>query len=46
MPLRKYAGQVNAPEFPADAVWLNVERPLSMRDLRGKMVILDFWTYC
>ncbi|MGB5735509.1 MAG: redoxin domain-containing protein [Thiohalocapsa sp.] len=34
-----------APDFPAGLTWLNVERPLSMQDLRGKVVILDFWTY-
>jgi len=41
----RFAGQVRAPEFPPDAEWLNTERPLSLRDLRGKIVLLDFWTY-
>jgi thiol-disulfide isomerase/thioredoxin len=26
--------------------WLNTDRPLSLRELRGKVVLLDFWTYC
>ena len=39
-------GKVNAPEFPADLEWLNVSRPLRMTALRGKIVVLDFWTYC
>ena len=39
-------GTVNAPEFPADLDWLNTERPLSIGELRGKIVLLDFWTYC
>lgn len=34
-----------APEFPADLEWLNTPRPLSMAALRGKIVIVDFWTY-
>lgn len=39
-------GTVNAPEFPAGAEWLNTDRPLSIAGLRGKIVLLDFWTYC
>jgi hypothetical protein len=42
----KYAGKVNAPQFPAGLDWLNAQMPLSLKDLRGKLVILDFWTYC
>ncbi len=34
-----------APEFNPDLAWLNVARPLTVQDLRGKVVILDFWTY-
>ena len=34
-----------APEFPAGLQWLNTDRPLSMKELRGKIVLLDFWTY-
>ena len=30
------------PEFPEDATWLNGE-PLRWKELRGKVVILDFW---
>ncbi len=42
----RYAGTVNAPDFPADMEWLNTDRPLPIRELRGKVVLLDFWTYC
>ncbi len=37
---------VRAPDFPKDAVWLNTRGPIRMQDLRGKFVLLDFWTYC
>jgi thiol-disulfide isomerase/thioredoxin len=26
--------------------WLNTSQPLDLKDLRGKIVVLDFWTYC
>jgi hypothetical protein len=42
----RYAAAVRAPDFPADLQWLNTDRPLTLADLRGKLVILDFWTYC
>ena len=34
-----------APEFPAGLDWLNTEHPLTFEALRGKIVLLDFWTY-
>ena len=38
---------VNAPELDRPGLqWFNVDRPLSLADLRGKLVILDFWTFC
>ena len=43
---QSYAGTVSAPDFPKGMDWLNTERPLSLADLSGKIVILDFWTYC
>ncbi|XP_015055003.1 protein SUPPRESSOR OF QUENCHING 1, chloroplastic isoform X3 [Solanum pennellii] len=34
------------PEFPSKLDWLNTS-PLQLgRDLKGKVVLLDFWTYC
>ncbi|MEP7162265.1 MAG: cytochrome c biogenesis protein DipZ [Candidatus Moraniibacteriota bacterium] len=36
-----------APEFVGISTWLNTEgnRPLSLASLRGKVVLVDFWTY-
>lgn len=42
----KYAGRVNAPDFTVGLEWLNTKSPISLVALRGKIVVLDFWTYC
>lgn len=42
---QSFRGAVRGPQFPANARWHNVNLPLTMSDLRGKLVILDFWTY-
>lgn len=34
-----------APELIAKGPWLNTEQPLSMENLEGKVVLIDFWTY-
>ena len=36
---------VRAPELNG-AAWLNTDHPLTLADLKGKLVLLDFWTYC
>jgi DNA-binding beta-propeller fold protein YncE len=41
----RQAGRVRAPELEGGRGWLNTDRPLSIAGLRGKVVILDFWTY-
>ena len=38
-------GRVRAPELGGHRGWLNTDRPLSLSALRGKIVLLDFWTY-
>lgn len=40
-----HRGETAAPDFPPGLGWFNVDRELSIaQDLRGKIVILDFWT--
>ena len=46
MTSQSFAGQVNAPEFPPGLEWVNTDRPITMQELRGRIVVLDFWTYC
>src|SRR5262245_3276540 len=35
-----------APARDGGIAWLNTSRPISMKHLRRKVLILDFWTYC
>jgi hypothetical protein len=37
--------RIAAPEF-AGVDWLGTDKPIRLRDLRGKIVVLDFWTLC
>ncbi len=48
-PIRKanpFRNRTDLPEFPKGMDWLNSKKPLTKQDLKGKIVILDFWTYC
>ncbi|GAA2156246.1 redoxin domain-containing protein [Nocardioides koreensis] len=36
---------MRAPELRGRG-WLNTDGPLSLKDLRGRFVLLDFWTFC
>jgi thiol-disulfide isomerase/thioredoxin len=38
------AGQGAAPDFTGISNWFN-SKPLTIADLRGKVVLVDFWTY-
>ncbi|HEU5458978.1 MAG TPA: thioredoxin-like domain-containing protein [Pyrinomonadaceae bacterium] len=37
--------RVRAPEITGGQGWLNTDKPLSIAALKGKVVLLDFWTY-
>src|SRR5207248_356638 len=38
--------RIPAPELEGGTGWLNTAGPLRLKDLRGKIVLLDFWTLC
>jgi DNA-binding beta-propeller fold protein YncE len=37
--------KVRAPELTGGRGWLNTDKPLSIAALKGKVILLDFWTY-
>lgn len=37
--------RVRAPEITGGRGWLNTDKPLTLAALKGKVVLLDFWTY-
>ena len=37
--------RVRAPEITGGRGWLNTDKPLSIEALKGKFILLDFWTY-
>ena len=37
--------RIHAIEFIPSLTWLNVKQPLTMKQLRGKIVLLHFWAY-
>ena len=43
-PMQVASATKTAPNFVGISNWLN-SRPLSIGDLRGKVVLVDFWTY-
>lgn len=42
----KFISNIHAPEFPKNMEWLNIDKPLTIKELKGKIVLIDFWTYC
>lgn len=46
VPPNPFPNRVPAAELEGGVEWLNAGGPISIKDLRGKIVLLDFWTYC
>lgn len=38
--------RIPAPSLDGGTDWINTKGPIDIKDLRGKFVLLDFWTYC
>jgi len=38
--------RVKVPPFPEGLSWINTAGPIQLSQLRGKFVLIDFWTYC
>lgn len=39
-----FEAKIKAPEFQGIKAWLNT-KPLTMKKLKGKVILVDFWTY-
>lgn len=41
-----FAQRLPAPSLDGGVEWVNTAGPIDLKQLRGKFVLLDFWTYC
>jgi len=48
VPKNPFPNRIKVPDNILDGgvEWLNTSGEIKLRDLRGKIVLLDFWTYC
>ena len=45
-PPNPFPRRFKAPELDGGNGWLNTSGEITLKDLRGKVVLLDFWTFC
>ncbi|MBY0588935.1 redoxin domain-containing protein [bacterium] len=41
-----FPNRPKAPSFDGGIAWLNSAGPIELSKLKGKVILLDFWTYC
>jgi len=41
-----FARRIPAASLTGGVEWVNVEQPITLESVRGRFVLLDFWTYC
>ena len=46
LPEQPFPKRFKSPGLDGGTEWLNTSGPITLKDLRGKIVLLDFWTYC
>ncbi|MBI5757123.1 MAG: redoxin domain-containing protein [Planctomycetales bacterium] len=46
LPENPFPKRFPAPSLDGGTEWLNTSGEITLKDLRGKIVLLDFWTYC
>ncbi len=46
VPENPFPRRFKAPDLDGGTGWLNTSGEITLKDLRGKVVLLDFWTFC
>ncbi|GCE11746.1 thioredoxin-like domain-containing protein [Tengunoibacter tsumagoiensis] len=46
MTTSRFRGEVRAPQFQKGLDWINSDHPIQLQELRGRITILHFWTFC